>query len=128
VAEHRQRARVGYIDTDASGLIYFTAVFRWVEAAEIELYRKLGLLDGSIRLPRRQVEAEYLLPIRFDDEIEVTLRVERVGTTSVTYSWDALLRGEVAARGRFTAVHIGPTGRAEPLPDRVKALLESPAE
>jgi YbgC/YbaW family acyl-CoA thioester hydrolase len=120
--------RVGYIDTDASTLIHFTAVFRWVEAAEMELYRKLGLLDGAVRLPRRQVEAEYLLPIRFDDELEVTLRVERVGTSSVTYTWDAVLGGEVAARGRFTAVHTGPTGRAEPLPERAKALLESSTE
>ena len=45
MAEHTERMRVGWIDTDAGGRIHFTVAFRWAEAAETGLYRKLGLLS-----------------------------------------------------------------------------------
>ena len=40
------------------------------------------------RLPRRKVEAEYLAVLRFEDEFELELAPEQVGTTSVTYGWE----------------------------------------
>src|SRR5512133_3393566 len=102
MAEHVYRTRVAWVDTDAGGRIHFTAAFRWAEAAETGLCRSLGLLEAWADLPRRAVEAEYLSVLRFDDEIELQLRVERVGTTSVTYSWDVHHEGDVAIRGRHT--------------------------
>ena len=61
VAEHSERMRVGWIDTDAGGRIHFTVAFRWAETAETGLYRKLGLLEeGRGDYPRRHVEADYL--------------------------------------------------------------------
>ena len=45
MAEHSERMRVGWIDTDAGGRIHFTVAFRWAEATETGLYRKLGLLE-----------------------------------------------------------------------------------
>ena len=72
MAEQRERFRVAWVDTDAGGRIHFTAAFRWAEATETSLYRRLGLLqDGRGDLPRRHVEAEFRRALVFEDEIEV---------------------------------------------------------
>ncbi len=73
------QTRVAWVDTDAGGRIHFTSAFRWAEEAETELMRSVGVLGGEWgNFPRRKVEAEYLKVLRFDDEIEVRLRVENV--------------------------------------------------
>ena len=122
------RTRVAWVDTDAGGRIHFTAAFRWAEAAETALGRALGLLGEWPDLPRRAVEAEYLNVLRFEDEIEIELRPERVGRTSITYVWEIRRDGEVCVRGRHTAVHVGADGRPAPLPDALRrALAAEPA-
>src|SRR3954467_1592298 len=124
--EQIERTRVAWVDTDAGGRIHFTAAFRWAEAAETALGRRLGLLDDWGALPRRAVEAEYLQVLRFEDEIEVELRPERVGSTSVTYAWEIRRGGDVCVRGRHTAVHVDADGRPAPLPDAMRRALSTP--
>jgi YbgC/YbaW family acyl-CoA thioester hydrolase len=121
--EHVEKGRVAWVDTDAGGRIHFTAVFRWAEAAETALLRRIGLLECWGDYPRRKVEAEFLRVLRFEDEIETRLRVERVGTTSVTYAWEIRKDGEPFVVGRHTVVHVDAAGRPEPLPDFVRGAL-----
>jgi len=124
MAEHTQRFRVGWIDTDTGGRIHFTVAFRWAEAAETELFRKLGLLeDWGGEFPRRQVEAEYLRKLVFDDEVELTIRVSSVGRTSIRFSWEAWRGGEVAITGGHTIVRVGANGRATPVDEAMRAAL-----
>ncbi len=102
---------MAWVDTDAGGRIHFTAAFRWAEAAETALCRSLGILEDWSNYPRRAVEAEYLAVLRFEDEIEVELAPERVGTTSVdregsgTHCTRGLLQLPTRPRDRL------PTGR-----------------
>ena len=124
MAEHVYNARVAWIDTDAGGRIHFTVAFRWAEAAESGLYRDLGLVgDRKGDFPRRHVEADYLKVLRFEDEVEVHLRVDNVGRTSVTFTWDVLHEGDVAIRGTHTVVRVDEDGRPRPIDDRHRELL-----
>lgn len=126
MVEQVEHTRVAWVDTDAGGRIHFTAAFRWAEAAETELMRRLGVLNEEWGdFPRRKVEAEYFRVLRFDDEIEIRLRVEKVGRTSVTYAWTIASGGEAAIKGRHTVVHVDAEGRPEPLADGLRALLDS---
>lgn len=115
--------RVAWVDTDAGGRIHFTAVFRWVEAAETALMRRLDLLEGWGNYPRRHVEADYLKVLVFEDAIEVRLRVDRVGHTSITYAWEIAKDGEPYVRGSHTVVHVDEQDRASDLPDTIRAAL-----
>jgi acyl-CoA thioester hydrolase len=126
VVEQIERARVAWVDTDAGGRIHFTAVFRWAEAAETALMRRLGFLDGTWGdYPRRKVEAEYLQVLRFEDEIETRLRVDKVGRTSITYAWTIAKDGQPYIRGRHTVVHVDAQDRPEPIDDAVRAALDA---
>jgi len=48
------------------GFVCAGSAFRWAEAAETELMRRLGLANEEWgNFPRRKVEAEYLKVLRF---------------------------------------------------------------
>ena len=120
---HVARSRVAWVDTDAGGRIHFTAAFRWAEVAETALLRSLGVLDDWANYPRRAVEAEYLAVLRFEDEFELELVPEHVGTSSITYSWEIRRVGETCIRGRHTAVHVDADGRPAPINPEARSAL-----
>ena len=122
-AEHVERARVAWFDTDAGGRIHHTAAFRWAEAAETSLMRKAGVLRGSGDYPCRKVEAAFIKVLVFEDEIEVRLRVEALGRTSITYAWEIAKDGEPYVVGRHTVVRVDRDGRPEPVPDEIRQKL-----
>jgi acyl-CoA thioester hydrolase len=117
------QSRVAWVDTDASGRIHFTAAFRWAEAAETALRRSLGLLEDWAHYPRRAVECEYLAVLRFEDELEIEIVVEAVGTSSVTYGWEIRRDGDACIRGRHTVVHVDADDRPAPLSTETRRAL-----
>lgn len=128
----RWQARVRFSDTDASGRIHYSAMFRFMEAAEDEFLRSLGLAYSSIEpmlglsFPRVHVEAQFVSALRYDDLPEIEVSVERVGETSYTLYFDASLNSQPIARGRITAVCISTaTERPVPLPEPLATALRS---
>jgi acyl-CoA thioester hydrolase len=84
------RARVGFSDTDAQGIVYYGRYLPYLDLARVEYHRKLGLLGMEIGEPgvefvMRALTIEYLAPAVFDDELELCIRVARIGRTSATY-------------------------------------------
>jgi acyl-CoA thioester hydrolase len=122
--EHVEPLRVAWSDTDAGGRIHFTAALRYAEIAENGLRRKLGLLADWGEYPRRHVEAEYRAVLAFEDEVAVHIRPERLGRTSITWSWEIERAGELCVTGRHTVVHVDSGGRPSPLPTEVREGLE----
>jgi acyl-CoA thioester hydrolase len=121
--DHVEQLRVAWSDTDAGGRIHFTAALRYAELAENGLRRKLGLLSDWADYPRRHIEAEYRAVLGFEDEVEVRIRPERLGRTSITWSWEIDRAGEVCVTGQHTVVHVDSDGRPSPLPDEVREGL-----
>lgn len=121
--EQVERLRVAWVDTDAGGRIHFTNAFRWAEVAETSLMRRLGMLERWGDYPRRHVEAEFHKVLVFEDELDVRLRVEAVGRTSITYAWTLERDGEICVSGRHTVVNVDREGKPEPLADDVRAAL-----
>jgi YbgC/YbaW family acyl-CoA thioester hydrolase len=83
--------RLEWSDTDASGVWHYSTLFRYAEAAEAQLHRELGISDRTFgHTPRVRVEGDYKAPVRFDDVLDVTLRVGDVGRASVTYDIEVM--------------------------------------
>ena len=82
-------ARVGFSDTDAQGVVYYGRYMPYFDLARTEYHRHLGHLDIRGEFAMRAMNVEYHAPARFDDLLEIFVRVERVGTTSVTYDFAA---------------------------------------
>jgi YbgC/YbaW family acyl-CoA thioester hydrolase len=117
--------RIEWPDTDASGLYHNTAAFRFIEVAETLLLERLGILEEVYgRLPRAHVEADFSLPLRFRDLVDVNLRVAAVGRSSITYEFEMRANDEVAVTGRAVAVLLdGESRTPTPWPDEHRALL-----
>lgn len=122
---HVFRLRVYYEDTDFGGIVYYANYLKYIERARSEWVRGKGVDQRRMKeqtgviFAVRRVEADYLAPAHFDDELEV--RTEFVDFGSAR----AILRQEVW-RGdsklfvaRVTLVAIGDGG----WPTRIPAML-----
>jgi acyl-CoA thioester hydrolase len=90
--------RVGFSDTDAQGIVYYGRYLPYFDSARVEYHRHLDMLETrprEVEFVMRASTIEYLAPARFDDLIEVFIRVARIGRTSVTYECAAYREDDV---------------------------------
>jgi acyl-CoA thioesterase FadM len=69
------------------------------------------------------VQATYRAALRFDDEFELALDVDKVGKTSVRYTWQIRSHGLLAIEGRHSAVYVGDGEHPAPLPAELRGQL-----
>jgi len=124
-------ARVGFSDTDAQGVVYYGRYMPYFDIARTEFHRHLGRVDlADVDFAMRALSVEYLAPARFDDLLEIFVRVERIGTTSITYDHAAFRIDDEGgadtpmATAKATLVCISlEQRRAVPVPDAVRERL-----
>jgi acyl-CoA thioester hydrolase len=118
------RTRVGFSDTDAQGVVYYGRYNPYFDLARVEYLRSLELLHGG-EFVMRANDVEYFAPARFDDELDIHVRVARIGTTSITYEFAAYLAdGTLAVTAHQTLVNIdSATRRPVPVPDDYREKL-----
>ncbi len=125
---YRTCRRVEFRDTDAAGIMHFSTFFTYMEEAEHELLRELGtsvmlpLEDpttaGKISWPRVSAECQYHDSARFEEQLNIEVRVVRLGNSSVTYGFRFCVEDRPVAAGSLTSVRcrIVPGQPAQPLP------------
>ncbi len=125
--------RVEFAQTDMAGVAHFSEYFRYLESAEHEFFRSVGLSvhlqqeDQHISFPRISCSFDFTKPLRFEDEFEVHLGVERLGEKSVTFRAEILSGGEIRARGRCTTVCCDMANgdmASIPIPENFRAALD----
>ncbi len=137
-AAFRTTRRVEFADTDMAGIAHFANFFRWMESAEVAFLRSRGVSvvlpwEGEqLSFPRVAASCDYLKPVRFDDLLDVTVAVQRLGTKSITYAFEFFKDGEAVARGQVTCVCCvvggGQPMRGREIPASFRDILERPAE
>lgn len=116
--------QLDWIDTDAAGYWHHSTLWRFVEAAEAQLHRDLGIVDVTFGFtPRRRLEAEFFSPLLFDRPALITLAVASVGRTSATYEARVASDDTLIATARLVVVFIDGDGRASPWPAPVARAL-----
>ena len=107
--EFHTKRKIEFADTDQAGICHFARFFVFMETAEHEFLNSLGTsvsteLEGNkIGWPRLAASCEYLSPARFEDVLDIHLRVVRKGTKSITYKFIFSRDGAVIARGQMTS-------------------------
>jgi YbgC/YbaW family acyl-CoA thioester hydrolase len=118
--------------------MHFSNFFRFMESAEHAFFRSLGFSVARSRnglevcLPRVHAECDYTAPLRFEDEVQVRLLVERKGRRSLTYQFRfSRLNGsspQEVARGRLTVACVerqaDETMKAVPLPNLIADKIQ----
>lgn len=132
----RTERRIEFRDTDAAGIVHFSAFFPFMESAEHELLRSLGLSvmqplgDGShLTWPRVAATCDYTGTARFEDLLTIDVVVEHLGTKSVRYGFTIRRHDAPIATATLTAVccRLTPDGQLTSIriPDDVRQRLES---
>jgi acyl-CoA thioester hydrolase len=125
-------ARVGFSDTDAQGVVYYGRYLPYFDLARTEYHRHLGRVHlDNVDFAMRAVTVEYYAGARFDDLLEIFVRVERIGTTSITYDHAAYRvdedgGGTLMATAKATLVSIAlDERRAVPVPEAFRERISS---
>lgn len=106
----RTSRRVEFRDTDAAGIMHFSVFFTYMEEAEHEFWRNLGLgvhmtgADGIVSWPRVAARCDYQDRVRFEDMLDIDVRLVRVGEKSATFDFAFSCQGRPVAAGEMTGV------------------------
>ena len=90
--------RVYWEDTDAGGVVYYANYLKFMERARSEWLRALGFEQDVLRdeagvvFVVRRVEIDYLSPARFNEQLEVSVRLHEMGRASLSVRQE-LMRG-----------------------------------
>jgi len=121
--------RVGFSDTDAQGVVYYGRYLPYFDSARLEYLRHLGLAGawhGRHEFAMRALEVTYEAPARFDDLLEVFVRITRIGRTSVTTEGAAYRVDDdrLMCTARMTLVYIDAAARRPvPVPDDYRRAI-----
>ena len=106
VSELRLKRRVQFYETDAAGIVHFSWFFRYLEEAEHALWREAGLSihppDSEIGWPRVAASFEFRVPLRFEDEFEIRLRIAEMTRRTMRYTGSLVQGDTTIATGELT--------------------------
>lgn len=127
--------RMEFCETDLAGIVHFANFYRFMEQAEHEFFRSLGLkIAGTIAdgtpygWPRVAAACKFRAPAFYEDILEITLEIQDRTSRSLTISY-RLTRGEtLIAEGEMTTVFClippGERPRSADIPPEIVATLD----
>lgn len=124
-------ARVWFSDTDAQGVVYYGRYLPYFDHARTEYHRHLGgsgpwIADRDFVM--RASSVEYHAPARFDDLLEIFVRLARIGRTSATYECAAYRMEDdelmVTATQTLVLIDVAERRAAE-IPQEYRELMRS---
>jgi acyl-CoA thioester hydrolase len=105
------RLRVRYSECDRQGVVFNANYLAFFDHALTELWRAaFGGYDVMVRQGVDVVVAEarvrYRRPARFDDELDLSMAIVRIGETSVSSAYEVRRAGELLAEGETRHVFV----------------------
>ena len=121
--------RVYYEDTDMAGLVYYANYLKYIERARSDWVRELGIDQNAMREKEgvvfavRRLEAEYLAPAKFDDELEVRTETRSISGARLVLD-QRVMRGRSAVfTATVTIVCVTDAGQPARLPANIRLML-----
>ena len=125
------RRKIRFQDTDAAGVIFFPNQFCFYQEAFEAFLEHIGYDLATVtrkseyHLPVVHAEADYRVPLRLGDTIDIQLKVTHVGNSSLTFQADILKQGKIRA-GCVKVVHVSVdahTRKKTPLPASLRKKM-----
>ncbi|MCS6892012.1 MAG: thioesterase family protein [Rhodovarius sp.] len=121
-----RRHRVRWCECDMFGHVNHTAYLLWCEDLRVAHWESLGqsFCPGGVGPVVARLEARYLAPLAYGEEVTLTLSVPSLRRSSFVHDY-AVWRGEqqvFACRAVVVCVD-NATGRPIPIPPEARALL-----
>lgn len=126
---HRHTIATRWRDNDVYGHVNNVVFYEWFDTAVNALMIDHGLDIHHGRVVAWVVSSacDYHAPVSFPDDVDVGVRIARLGTSSVQWELGVFAAGsdEACASGRFVHVFVDrETDTSVPVPDGLRAALE----
>ena len=127
--KHLFPLRVYYEDTDLAGIVYYANYLKFIERARSEWVRALGVdqtrmkADHDLVFAVRRVEADYLRPAVFDDELIVETSLKSISAARIVLQQNVKRADELLFASVVTLVALTSSGRPTRLPADVRQNL-----
>ncbi len=131
MAPFNHQLRVRFNECDPQRVAFNANYFAWIDIALTELWRQsfgqsydVVMASNGVDIVVAEATLKFLAPARFDDEIEIAITVERIGTTSLQCS--SMISHErqplVTAELRYVFVELEQWTKT-PIPDPIRERL-----
>ena len=129
----RKILQVRFADVDFARVLYFPRHFHFLHLVMEDFFREVldipysvVLKEDHVGFPTVRVEADFMAPLEFGDEVEVAMKVKELGRSRVVFGYEVLKAGQVAARCVQTVATIDATAwKPIDLPPKYRAGLEA---
>jgi acyl-CoA thioester hydrolase len=128
------RFRVRYAEIDGQRIVFNSRYLEYADVAVTEFWEWTGIAEAlpdvwpTTEFNVRRTEIDYLRPFRLGDTVEAFVRIEKLGTTSLTKRFELAHAetGELHTVITMVSVHVDlETGRPVALPETIRTVLEA---
>jgi acyl-CoA thioester hydrolase len=125
------RLRVRFHECDPQGVVFYAQYFAYVDVALTEMWREAFGSYGDVVAAGTDVvvveaASTFRASARFDDDLDVELRIERLGTTSMAMATAVRRDDELLVDGRIVHVFVdAATMGKKAIPDHMRVALEA---
>ncbi|MEO8005746.1 MAG: thioesterase family protein [Betaproteobacteria bacterium] len=125
------RLRVRWAEVDRQGIVFNGHYLTYFDVGVTEYYRALGypypdgLTQNGTDLYVRKAEVEYEASAEYDDEIDVCVRVARLGRSSFDFRVEIFRGDQMLVGGKLVYVNADPVARkSSPLPAFLREAIK----
>lgn len=122
--------KIYYHDTDCGGVVYYANYLKYLEEGRSEFFLENGvslkdLSEQGIYFVVAHTELDYKSPARYQETIEVSTAVKRIGRCSLDFSQDIARQGACLVQAKTTLVCVSKGFKPIPLPEGVRKKLSN---
>lgn len=129
------RLRVRWSEVDAQQVVFNGHYLNFLDTAMSDYWRDAGLpypeafahLGGDVFA--RSNALQYHAPARFGDWLDIGIRCDRIGNSSMRFVWEMRSAARLLVTGETVYVHTSlATGKSAPVPDVLRLQLDRHAQ
>ena len=128
--EFKYITRIYYEDTDAAGVVYYANYLKFLERARSEAIYSSGLSNTKLLdkegviIIVKSCNIEYKKPAKFEDEIEITSKINEVKHSSFKMHQLIKRKSDIISVADVTLVTINDKGKPVRIPNLLKKLID----
>ncbi|MDF2494810.1 thioesterase family protein [Sphingomonas sp.] len=125
--------KVRYAEIDGQRVVFNSRYLEYADVAVTEFWEWTGIGEAlneawhEMEFHVRRASVDYLKPLMLGDTVETSVRIERIGTSSLTKRFEiANQQGDLCAVIDMVSVNVHlPTGRPVAIAGEVRQFLEA---
>ncbi|ASQ49000.1 acyl-CoA thioesterase [Leptotrichia sp. HSP-334] len=123
------KLRIYYYDTDKMGVVYHSNYLKWMEIARTEYFRDIlpykNIENMGFILPVKSLNIEYIDSAKYDDEIEIFVKIEEINSIKIKFYYEMYDSNKVLkAKARTVNVFVDKNGKLKRISKEMLEILK----